>query len=68
MYKECQELTLEKEKFEKELIKIQTESASVFSSQESKEAFAREKYMMKKKGETIFVLVDEDDVPIKEVD
>ncbi len=68
MYQEVNELRTEKERFEKELEKIKEESATVFSSQESKEAFAREKYMMKKTGETIFVLVDEDDKPIKETD
>ena len=68
MYQEVKELRKEKERFEVELEKIKEESATVLSSQESKEAYARERYMMKKKGETVFVLVDEDDKPIKETD
>jgi cell division protein DivIC len=68
MYKEYKSLAAEKEHFEKELIKIKSEEASVFSNQESIESFAREHYMMKKTGETVFVMVDEDDRPIKETD
>jgi cell division protein DivIC len=66
MYKEYKALNTEKEHFEKELVKIKDKEASVFKTQESKEAFAREQYMMKKNGETVFIMVDEDDRPIKE--
>jgi cell division protein DivIC len=68
MYKEYKGLVAEKEHFEKELVKIKSEEATVFSNQESIESFARENYMMKKTGETVFVMVDEDDRPIKETE
>jgi cell division protein DivIC len=66
MYTEYRGIRVEKERFEQELVKIQNEEKNTFSSQQSLEKFAREKYMMKKTGETVFVLVDEDDRPIKE--
>ena len=61
---------MEKQKtfFEKELAKVQEEEKEVLGSDASIEKFAREKYYLKKDGETVFVLVDENDKPIVEED
>lgn len=59
---------LKKEKafYESELESIKKEEKAILGDMNSLEKFAREKYLMKKEGETVFVLVDEDNEPIKE--
>ncbi len=52
--------------FEKELKKVQEEEKDVLGSEASMEKYAREKYFLKRDGETVFVLVDEEDKVIKE--
>ena len=51
----------EKEYYEKEMQKAQQEYDELFTNQESLEKFAREKYLMKKDNEDIFVIVPEVD-------
>lgn len=51
----------EKEYYQKEMQKAQQEYDELFTNQESLEKFAREKYLMKKDNEDIFVIVPEDD-------
>lgn len=51
----------EKEYYEKEMQKAQQEYDELFTNQESLEKFAREKYLMKKDNEDIFVIVPEAD-------
>jgi len=51
----------EKEYYEKEMQKAQQEYDELFTNQESLEKFAREKYLMKKDNEDIFVIVPEED-------
>lgn len=46
--------------YEEQLKQIETEKAEVLGSDEAAEKFAREKYRMKKEGETVFVIVDSD--------
>ncbi len=55
------DLVDEKEYYEKEMHKAQQEYDELFTNQESLEKFAREKYLMKKDNEDIFVIVPEDD-------
>jgi cell division protein DivIC len=59
---------LEKEKvfYENELKTIKKEEKLIMGSYNSLEKFGREKYLMKKEGETVFVLVDENDKLIDE--
>jgi cell division protein DivIC len=52
--------------FEQELESIKQEEKEVLGSYTSLEKYAREKYLMKKEGETVFVLVDENDKPLSE--
>lgn len=66
MIVELNHLEAEKKFFESELKNIQQEEKDVLGTYASLEKYAREKYLMKKEGETVFVLVDEDDKPIEE--
>jgi cell division protein DivIC len=59
-------LAKEKAFYESELESIKKEEKAILGDMNSLEKFAREKYLMKKEGETVFVLVDEDNEPIKE--
>ncbi len=52
--------------YEKELQKVEEEEKDVLGSEASMEKYAREKYFLKREGETVFVLVDEEDKVIKE--
>ena len=44
--------------YEEQLKQIETEKDEVLGSDDAAEKFAREKYRMKKEGETVFVIVD----------
>lgn len=45
-----------------------SEEREVMGNEASIEKFAREKYYMKKEGETVFILVDKKDKPISDID
>lgn len=45
--------------YEAELINVKKEKKELLGSNDALETFGREKYFMKKEGETVFVLVDE---------
>lgn len=68
MAMELRQLESQKVFFEKQLEDIKKEEKEVLGTYSSLEKYAREKYLMKKEGETVFVLVDEDDKPIEEED
>lgn len=68
MMVELNHLESEKEFYEQELINVKKEEKEVLGSYSSLEKFAREKYLMKKEGETVFILVDENDKLIVEND
>ncbi|MCP9767731.1 septum formation initiator family protein [Lacihabitans sp. LS3-19] len=68
MAMELRQLETQKVFFEKQLEDIKKEEKEVLGTYSSLEKYAREKYLMKKDGETVFVLVDEDDKPIVEED
>ena len=53
-------LKAEKEYYIREMEKAQQEYDELFTNQESLEKFAREKYLMKKDDEDIFVIVPEE--------
>ncbi len=60
MSRELSELEAQKEFMEKEIIRVHKERQEITESNASLETFAREKYMMKKDNEEVFVLVDEE--------
>mgnify|MGYP003597924967 CR=1 FL=1 len=63
--KELEELETNKEYYQDE-IKKDCLDIKRLNNPEQKEKYAREKYMMKKKTETVFVLVDKDEKLIEE--
>lgn len=54
-------LSNQQEYYEAEIESILAEEKEVLGSFSSMEKYAREKYFLKKEGETVFVLVDEED-------
>ncbi len=60
------ELEAEQEYYDGELEKVNKEEKEVLGSMNSIEKYAREKYFLKKDGETVFVLVDENDKVLSE--
>jgi cell division protein DivIC len=52
--------------YEEEILKIEKEEKDLMGSEAALEKYAREKYYLKKEGETVFVLVDGDDKVIRE--
>lgn len=56
---QLQDLKDEKEYYLQEMAKAQQEYDELFTNQESLEKFAREKYLMKRDNEDIFVIVPE---------
>ena len=59
LWNECREIENNIEYFEKELETVKRDKANIFGSMKAVETYAREKYLMKKKDEIVFVLVDE---------
>ena len=57
MYRKWQELKSEKEYYESSIKAVQHDRAELLSSPALLEKFAREKYLMKRPGEDVFVLV-----------
>ena len=57
MYRKWQELRSEKEYYESSIKAVQHDRAELLSSPALLEKFAREKYLMKRPGEDVFVLV-----------
>lgn len=49
----------EKEYYEQKIIEVQKDHDELFGTQETLEKFAREKYLMKKETEDVFVIVEE---------
>lgn len=60
LWKQCKEYENNIEHFKQELETVKKDKARLFGSVEAMETFAREKYLMKKKDELVFVLVDEE--------
>ena len=56
---QLKDLKDEKEYYLQEMAKAQQEYDELFTNQESLEKFAREKYLMKRENEDIFVIVPE---------
>lgn len=60
------DLENQQEYYVEELKKVKEEEREVMGNHKSMEKFAREKYLMKKTGETVFVVVDEDNQSVEE--
>lgn len=60
MYAKWQELETDKGYYLREIDKVKNDRAELLSSPELLEKFAREKYIMKRPGEDVFVLVPQE--------
>lgn len=65
MYRELARLADEKRYYVQKLSEVETERMEVMGNKKLIEKFAREKYLMKKPNEEIFVIVDENNQPIE---
>jgi cell division protein DivIC len=54
--------------YKEELVKVKAKEKGILNNPDALERFGREKYLMKKEGETVFVLVDEDGEMMEEVE
>ncbi|ALD20071.1 FtsB family cell division protein [Hymenobacter sp. DG25A] len=61
MYQKWHELQTDKEYYLKEINKVKKDRAELLSSPELLEKFAREKYIMKRPGEDVFILVPQEE-------
>jgi cell division protein FtsB len=58
--KQKKNLEAEKEFYEKEILKVEKNLEELSSDPKKLEKFAREKYLMKKENEDIYILVEDD--------
>lgn len=65
LWAELNEIENEISYYEKKLKELEKESKAMVGSKPEMERIAREKFLMKKPSETIYILVDEDNVPIE---
>ncbi|MFT4033621.1 MAG: septum formation initiator family protein [Siphonobacter sp.] len=65
MTRELSGLKEQKAFIEKEIVRIHDERKAISASSASLETFARERYLMKKDNEEVFVLVDDQGKPIE---
>ncbi|CAH0994719.1 hypothetical protein EMA8858_00831 [Emticicia aquatica] len=65
LWQKLSDLENQQEYYVEELKKVKEEEKEVMGNQESMEKFAREKYLMKKSGETVFVVVDEENKSVE---
>ena len=65
MYRELARLADEKKYYVQKLNEVEAERMEVMGNKKLIEKFAREKYLMKKPNEEVFVIVDEDNQPLE---
>ncbi|RYU97141.1 FtsB family cell division protein [Emticicia agri] len=65
LWQKYRELEDEKEYYVEALKKVKYEEKEVMGNADAMEKFAREKYLMKKTGETVFVIVDENNQSVE---
>ena len=65
LWNELNEIENEISYYQKKLKELDKESEALIGSKPEMERIAREKFLMKKEKETIYVLVDEDNNPIE---
>ncbi|UYZ58927.1 FtsB family cell division protein [Hymenobacter latericus] len=61
MYDKWRELQVQKEYYTGKIAEVKKDRAELLSSPEMLEKFAREKYVMKRPGEDVFVLVPQEE-------
>ncbi|NBA88739.1 septum formation initiator family protein [Emticicia sp. CRIBPO] len=66
LWMDLNKLEEQKGYYEEQLRLVKIEEKEIMGNAKSLEKFAREKYLMKKEGETVFVLVDKDGNLIEE--
>jgi cell division protein FtsB len=66
LWQKLSALENQQEYYVEELKKVKQEEREVMGNHQSMEKFAREKYLMKKTGETVFIIVDEENQTIEE--
>jgi cell division protein DivIC len=66
LWQKLNNLRDEKEFYTQQLQQVRQEEKEVMGNAKAMGKFAREKYLMKKEGETIFVIVDEENKNIEE--
>ncbi len=64
-WRKLRELEGEKAFYAESTEAVQVQQREVLGSQRLREKFAREKYLMKKRNEDVFVIVDENNEPIE---
>ncbi|MFN8353813.1 MAG: septum formation initiator family protein [Spirosomataceae bacterium] len=65
MWWKVRELRKEKAFYEEKIIEVKKEQREVLGNAKLVEKYARERYLMRKPTEDVFVLVDEDNEPIE---
>ncbi len=65
LWQKLSDLENQQDYYVDELKKVKTEEKEIMGNHLSMEKFAREKYLMKKTGETVFVVVDEDNKSVE---
>jgi cell division protein FtsB len=65
MYRELSRLESETDYYAEKLREVEKEKVEVMGTPKLVEKFAREKYLMKKPQEELFVIVDEENQPIE---
>lgn len=64
-YQKMQELEEEKEYYQEKITQVKKERDEVFGNRKLLEKWAREKYLMRKPTEDVYVIVDENNQPIE---
>lgn len=67
LWAKCRDFESKVTYYEEELKKVKKEKKELLGSTAALETFAREKYLMKKEGETVFVLVNENGELLEEI-
>ncbi|WP_026997828.1 FtsB family cell division protein [Flectobacillus major] len=65
MYRELSRLEAEKVYYQEKLKEVEREREEVLGNPKLIEKYAREKYLMKKPTEELYILVDEDNQPVE---
>ncbi|MCR9065999.1 MAG: septum formation initiator family protein [Cytophagales bacterium] len=68
LWQKLDDLEEQIEYYDDELDKLKIQEKNVLSNLDALETYGREKYLMKKEGETVFVIVDEDGKLMEEVE
>ncbi|KPM49911.1 FtsB family cell division protein [Jiulongibacter sediminis] len=68
LWNKLQDYEAQIEYYDEELAKLKEKERAILSDKDALETYGREKYLMKKEGETVFVIVDENGEMMEEVE